>query len=491
MWFGDLVTMRWFDDLWLKEGFATYLAAKALTDLDSASGAWQTFYLRNKPLAYGVDQTRGTTPVWQELANLDQAKSNYGPIVYNKAPSVLKQLNYLVGETAFQDGVRDFLERHAYANATWRDLLAAIGPAGGRSLDDWGRQFILRPGMPEVEPRLDLRDGRIARLTLRPRSVQGLSGPGPWPMRTQVLVGLADRDPVLMPVEMTSDETSVPEAAGLPAPHFLFANAGDYGYHHLARQRATTRWLLAGGITRVGDRFLRAMLWGSLWDEVRNGRLPPGEFVRLGLTALPAETDEQIAPSLLGRLQRAMGAYLGRAERAQVQDTAEQTLVGMADDTSRPRSEGRTDAASRRPDAGAGEARAPSRRTRAGTGVTRPGGRGRANAGARAPRRAARAPAIRDTTPMAAMRLHRRSGRPGRRRSISPAGSPIPPQRGGPGQPGASTPGTRGSDQPYPRPRSTPPHPCQPLIFFLNRSMPSQRTDQSEAWIVTAWLDIT
>ncbi|HEX9165325.1 MAG TPA: M1 family aminopeptidase [Gemmatimonadales bacterium] len=335
MWFGDLVTMRWFDDLWLKEGFATYIAAKALTDLDSTSGAWQTFYLRNKPAAYGVDQTRGTTPVWQELGNLDQAKSNYGPIVYNKAPSVLKQLNYLVGETAFQNGVRDFLERHAYANATWRDLLAAIGSAGGRSLDDWGRQFILRPGMPEVEPRLELRDGRIARLTLRQRPVQRLSGPGPWPMRTQVLVGWAGREPVLIPVGMAADETSVPEAAGLPAPHLLFANAGDYGYHLTRLDSATTRWLLAGGITRVEDRFLRAMLWGSLWDEVRNGRLPPGEFVGLGLTALPAETDEQIAPSLLGRLQRAMGAYLGRAERAEVQETAEQTLVRMADDTTR------------------------------------------------------------------------------------------------------------------------------------------------------------
>ena len=106
MWFGDLVTMRWFDDLWLKEGFATYMAAKALADLDSTSGAWKTFYLANKPAAYGVDQTDGTTPLWQALDNLDQAKSAYGAIVYNKAPAVLKQLNYLVGEPAFRAGVQ-------------------------------------------------------------------------------------------------------------------------------------------------------------------------------------------------------------------------------------------------------------------------------------------------------------------------------------------------------------------------------------------------
>ena len=150
-WFGDLVTMRWFDDLWLKEGFATFMAAKALADLEPAADAWKTFHLGNKPPAYAVDQTAGTRPLWQELANLDQAKSNYGAIVYHKAPSVLKQLEYLVAEPGFQAGVRGFLDAHAYGNATWQDLLGAIGRATGRPLDGFGRDFMLRPGMPVVE----------------------------------------------------------------------------------------------------------------------------------------------------------------------------------------------------------------------------------------------------------------------------------------------------------------------------------------------------
>jgi len=126
-WFGDFATMRWFDDLWLKEGFATYLAAVMQADLDPSANAWKTFYLRNKPAAYAVDASSGTTPVWQQLGNLDQAKSNYGAIVYNKAPGILKQLNYLVGDTAFRDGLRAYLRDHAYANATWHDLLSAVG----------------------------------------------------------------------------------------------------------------------------------------------------------------------------------------------------------------------------------------------------------------------------------------------------------------------------------------------------------------------------
>jgi aminopeptidase N len=130
-WFGDLVTMEWFDDLWLKEGFSTFMAAKIQQELQPESNAWKTFYLRNKPLAYGVDVTAGTTPVWQELPNLDLAKSNYGPIVYNKAPAVLKQLEFLVGEDAFRRGLQRFLRDHAFGNATWQDLLAAIGGAAG------------------------------------------------------------------------------------------------------------------------------------------------------------------------------------------------------------------------------------------------------------------------------------------------------------------------------------------------------------------------
>ena len=128
-WFGDLVTMRWFDDLWLKEGFATYMAAKAQFAMDTSSGAWKTFYQSNKPSAYNVDLTTGTTSLWQPLANLDQAKSNYGAIVYNKAPSVLKQLNYLVGEDTFQRGVR---QHHAHVHGAVRcHLLAHAVPANG------------------------------------------------------------------------------------------------------------------------------------------------------------------------------------------------------------------------------------------------------------------------------------------------------------------------------------------------------------------------
>ncbi len=336
MWFGDLVTMRWFDDLWLKEGFATYMAARALADLEPGAEAWKTFYLGNKPAAYGVDQTAGTTPLWQELPNLDQAKSNYGAIVYNKAPSVLKQLNYLVGDSAFRAGVQAFLGAHAYANATWQDLLAAVGAAAGRPLDEFGRQFMLRPGMPEVEQRLVLRGGAIARLELVQRPVQSLSGPGPWPMRTQVLLAWADGRREVFPVELRGAVTEVAEARGRPAPLFVFANAGDFGYLLTRLDTASVRALSTGALGRVDDNLLRAMLWGALWDEVRAARLDPARFVGLALVELPNERDEQIAPRVLGRVRRAMGAYVSAPTRRRLERDVERALWAGSADATRP-----------------------------------------------------------------------------------------------------------------------------------------------------------
>jgi aminopeptidase N len=335
-WFGDFTTMRWFDDLWLKEGFATYMAAKMQDALTPEAGAWKSFYLRNKPVAYDVDATLGTTPVWQSLDNLDQAKSNYGPIVYNKAPGILKQLEFLVGERAFRDGVRRFLRSHAYANATWRDLLNAVGTAAGRDLQPWGRQYILRPGMPVVEPRLELRDGRIDRLVLVQRAAQpDISGAGVWPMRLQLLLGDSTGGGERLTVDVRAETTVVAAARGRRAPAFVFANAGDQAYARVTLDARSTAWA-ERHVGRVRDDLLRAMLWGALWDEVRDARLDPDRFVAAALRELRAERDEQILAVLVSRLVRAGDAYLVSDQRDARLEEIERALLAGASDTARP-----------------------------------------------------------------------------------------------------------------------------------------------------------
>ena len=334
-WFGDYVTMRWFDDLWLKEGFATFMAARMQADLEPASNAWKTFYLRNKPVAYGTDATSGTTPVWQALGNLDQAKSNYGPIVYNKAPSLLRQLEYLVGPAAFQRGVQQFLREHAYGNATWQTLLGAIGRASGRDLTAWGRQWMLRPGMPIITQQLEVANGRITRLRLVQRPAQpALSGAGAWPLKVQVRLHYADRPAVSLPVELRGDTTVVVGATGRPIPAFVFANEGDYGYAIVLPDGASVAWL-EEHVSEVRDDFLRAMLWGALWDLVREGELAPVRFARMALRALPGERDEQLAGTLVGRLGTTVSRYAAPAVRDTLLPEVERLLLAGAGDTTR------------------------------------------------------------------------------------------------------------------------------------------------------------
>lgn len=333
-WFGDLVTMQWFDDLWLKEGFSTYMAAKMQDALDPASQSWKSFYLRNKPAAYGVDVTEGTTPVWQQLTNLDQAKSNYGAIVYNKAPGILKQLNHLVGDSAFRAGLQRFLRTHAYGNATWRDLLDDIGTEAGRNLSAWGDAYILRPGVPVLEQRLEVRDGRVVSFDLIQRPARALSGPRPWPIQLEVLAVPESGDAVRIPMTVIAETTHVTELAGKPAPAWVFANSRDLAYALVLLDPRSTA-TLEQSIGSVGDSFLRAMLWGGLWDLVREATLGPDRFIRLALRELPQERDEQIATGILARLTRATAAYLGVVQRDAFLPDVERALLAGVTDPSR------------------------------------------------------------------------------------------------------------------------------------------------------------
>jgi aminopeptidase N len=332
-WFGDLVTMRWFDDLWLKEGFATYTAARVQEALSPEAGAWRRFYLRTRPAAYAVDATSGTVSVWQELANLDLAKSNYGPIVYNKAPAILRQLEHLTGDAAFRKGVHQFLQQYAFGNATWQQLLAAIGSAASQDLTNFGQQYMLRAGMPVVRPELRIANGRIAELVLVQRPARELPGDrgGYWPGKVNVRLGISRDSSVIIPVDFTGTRTVVRAATGLPAPEFVWPNDGDYGYGLFLPDARSARWLLANA-PAIKDDLLRAQAWGALWDLVRENELSPDEFVSRVIAALPNERDEALAATLLGRALSALERYVAAQTAAPLATKMEALLLRRADD---------------------------------------------------------------------------------------------------------------------------------------------------------------
>jgi aminopeptidase N len=315
-WFGDLVTMRWFDDLWLKEGFATFMAYKAIEALMPEFNAWKVFHLRTKPLAYLTDVTKGTTPIFQEIPNLSAAKSAYGNIVYRKAPSMLRQAEFYLGAREFQQAIQLFVKEHAYSNATWEDLVRAFERTSGRKLGDWAAAWVKRRGMPDVRVRwtADAR-GRIDRFEVVETDVLGEGGS--WPMRIKILLAPEDsgaRPEVLDVTLPGAGATRVPEAIGKRRPAFVFANYEDYGYGRFLLDDASRADVLRS-LGAVKDDFLRALLWDSLWDSVREAELAPADFISLAVREAPDEHDDVMLAFVLSRAQAAFTRYLSDEQR--------------------------------------------------------------------------------------------------------------------------------------------------------------------------------
>jgi aminopeptidase N len=311
-WFGDFTTMRWFDDLWLKEGFAQYMAYRALDQLKPEEHAWQRFYLSIKPAAYAIDATLGTTPIYQSIDNLENAKSAYGAIVYSKAPALLRQLAFILGDEHFRDGLRLYLREHRYGNAEWSDLVRAFERASGRSLSQWASAWIRRRGMPQVDVSWRCSAGRISRLSLTQHDV--LNQGGIWPIATQILLSYRDGEPLRARVEFASEETAVADVVGRPCPAFVFANDQDYAYGRFLLDRESRR-SVENGIGRVADLFERTMLWGSLWESVRQLQLAPWDYLSLTRHFLPNEQDEPLVQSLTAHLVTCLHRYVHEQTR--------------------------------------------------------------------------------------------------------------------------------------------------------------------------------
>jgi aminopeptidase N len=312
-WFGDLVTMRWFDDLWLKEGFANYMAYHALAAIYDEREMWKRFYQRHKPLAYGIDATPGTTPIYQEVLNLKDAKSAYGAIVYQKAPSLLRALSFQIGADKFRAGVQLFLRKHAYNNAAWSDLIQAFEQSAQQPLSAWANAWVKQRGMPQVEAVWSCNaKGKLEHFELKQRDALGAGQR--WPIKTQLLLGYADGSTQRLPAQFASASAPVKEAIGQPCPAFVFGNAEDYGYGRFLLD-ARSRQEVAARVSQISDGFLRTLLWGALWETVREAEMPPEEFLKLVLQALPQEHDEELAASLLSQAATAYQRYLSPAQQ--------------------------------------------------------------------------------------------------------------------------------------------------------------------------------
>jgi aminopeptidase N len=316
MWFGDLVTMRWFNDVWMKEVFANFMAAKIVNPSFPAVNHDLRFLLSNYPAAYEVDRTPGANPIRQQLDNLNEAGSMYGAIIYQKAPVIMRHLEALLGEDNFRDGLREYLKQHSFANATWPDLIGVLDARTPMDLQQWSQVWVDQPGRPSIETILDVKNGTVTRLAFRQRDTWNRNRV--WPQQLRVAMGSnspaqAGRHTDIV-VEMIGRDVEVTQAVGKPAPRYVLPNGGGWAYGGFTLDKITLAYLMSH-LPDIADPLTRGSAWVTLWDALLDGQVKPDAFLDLAFSALPRESDEQLTSRVLGYAANTWWRFLDQPHR--------------------------------------------------------------------------------------------------------------------------------------------------------------------------------
>ncbi len=332
MWFGDLVTMRWWDDLWLNESFATWASVLCMADATEYSSAWTTFANVEKSWAYRQDQLPSTHPIAADIPDLQAVEVNFDGITYAKGASVLKQLVAYVGLGNFLGGLHRYFDAHAFGNATFDDLLGALEQASGRDLSGWGAQWLRTTGLNLLRPSFTVdAQGRFESFAV----LQGGARPGAGELRTHRLaVGIYD-DGVgpdagtllrthRVEVDVASERTEVPELVGVPRGKLVLVNDDDLTYCTMRLDEGSLA-VLIDRISDIADSLPRTLCWSAAWEMTREAELKARDFVALVAGGLPTESEIGVVQRLLLQAQTALGSY---AEESWAAERGWPQLVG-------------------------------------------------------------------------------------------------------------------------------------------------------------------
>jgi aminopeptidase N len=319
MWFGDLVTMTWWDDLWLNESFATFASVLCQSEATEFKEAWTSFASVEKSWAYRQDQMPSTHPIAADIPDLAAVEVNFDGITYAKGASVLKQLVAYVGLQQFLAGLRDYFRAHAYANATFDDLLAALEKASGRDLSNWGQQWLKTTGLNTLRPDFDVdANGKFTRFAV----TQSGAAPGAGETRVHRLaIGIYDDDLSAASggtgklvrvhreeLDVEGSETDVPALVGVSRGKLILVNDDDLTYCSLRLDAQSLQTALER-IADIADPLPRTLVWSAAWEMTREAELRARDFVALVSGGIYAETEVGVLQRLLVQAQTALSSY--------------------------------------------------------------------------------------------------------------------------------------------------------------------------------------
>ncbi|HEY6749459.1 MAG TPA: aminopeptidase N [Mycobacteriales bacterium] len=312
MWFGDLVTMRWWDDLWLNESFASFVSVLAQAQATRFTSAWTTFANIEKTWAYRQDQLSSTHPIAADIPDMEAVEVNFDGITYAKGAGVLRQLAAYVGIEEFLRAMRVYFRRHEYGNTTLADLLAALEEESGRDLSHWSAQWLETAGVNTLRADFELdAEGRYTSFAV----LQGPAEPGGGPLRDHRLaVGLYRGDgPKLVrtdrvELDVTGERTEVPELVGLAQPDLLLVNDDDLTYGKVRLDERSLATLVAR-VADIDDPLPRTLCWNAAWDMIRDGEMRARDYVELALAGVTGESEIGVVQSIQGKIRVAIARY--------------------------------------------------------------------------------------------------------------------------------------------------------------------------------------
>ena len=306
MWFGDLVTMRWFNDVWMKEVFANFMAAKIAGPSFPELDLDLRFFQAHHPSAYAVDRTAGANAIRQQLDNLRDAGSLYGAIIYQKAPVVMQQLEILLGEDVLRDGLRRYLAQHAFDNASWPDLINLLDAMSAENLAAWSRAWVDEPGRPRIQARWQ--EGGVTVSQFDDDTARDLQ----WQQPVALAVGRGGQ--VTEHVVQLRSRSARLDIPGMTPPDFILAGADGVGYARFELDE-NSRLFLLESVHELESGLHRAIVWQHLWEELLEDSLAPVALYEALLVAVQRERDPLIAQQVLGLLRGVWWRYLSDEDR--------------------------------------------------------------------------------------------------------------------------------------------------------------------------------
>jgi len=331
MWFGDLVTMRWWNDLWLNESFAEYASTLATQEATEWHGAWATFASLEKSWAYRQDQLPSTHPIVAEINDLEDVQVNFDGITYAKGASVLKQLVAWVGQEPFMRGVSSYFTKHAYQNTELADLLTELERESGRDLADWSKIWLETAGVNLLRPEIKEKDGVIESFSI----LQSAIAEYPFLRPHRLAVGFYEEvNGKLVRVQrveldVEGAKTKVPNLVGLKRPALILLNDDDLTYAKI-RLDETSFQTVVSKLSLIEDPLARALVWGSVWDATRDGETAGRNFVKLVLAHISDESESTTMMTLLRQLLTVVNLYVGAEHRLVTQLEVAEALWQLA-----------------------------------------------------------------------------------------------------------------------------------------------------------------